>query len=556
MVLTILAASSCNETSVLPNDSTGRITEGARDGLLLAEIAIDGGAIEIRATNLEWNEEEQTASFDVYLVNKGNVALEAPAHLAVSKVDPPDVSFQNPDGETLHGLPYKTYDEEFGDDGLLVPGERSGEDRFQFHTGEHRSFAIAFLLTHGADGVISGIVFSDEDEDGTRSAPEPGIGAVSVTLSYLQNNEQVAFNTTTNFDGTYSFTNLAPGVYSVGIDPPGSPTTANPVHVTLLEDDDGIVSKYERAHFGVHIDEGPVAAKFHLSGDVLCVPPFGSGDVPGSGGEVAVRRLPAQIIISPRVRGLQPNRVYEVYVMNLYVPEATRWEDRECSLKPPFYGPFVNYGTFQTNSHGDASLSINLGVEDVIPAGTYQLSVWINDDALKRTVLLSDSFELVIGGALSSRVLGSVSCSGTFSGAPPAEFPGEVSFAVSVKNPASPGSPTFTMRWPAFDRSPARQTATVDNNIDFAAIAAALTDGLAHVTAVEGALLHETAGWGSQPGASCAANSEQELFSLPTVDFAGATIDALHVVVHWVFWSEGASSKNIDFFVTVVVEGS
>lgn len=60
---------------------------------------------------------------------------------------------------------------------------------------------------------ISGIVFNDTNANGVQDTGEPSIPGVTVSL-YDQNNNVVA-TTTTTADGSYSFHNLPPGIYTV-----------------------------------------------------------------------------------------------------------------------------------------------------------------------------------------------------------------------------------------------------------------------------------------------------------------------------------------------------
>ncbi len=62
-------------------------------------------------------------------------------------------------------------------------------------------------------GSIMGSVWNDLQPDGTRLPGEPGLAGVTVFLDQNGNHQQ----TTTSGDGRYSFTDLAPGSYNVGI---------------------------------------------------------------------------------------------------------------------------------------------------------------------------------------------------------------------------------------------------------------------------------------------------------------------------------------------------
>ena len=80
---------------------------------------------------------------------------------------------------------------------------------------------------------VSGTVFRDDDRDGTPQAGEPGVPGVTVELR--DGNGVVVRTTTTAPDGSYSFTNVPPGQYTVVEQQPpayGS-STANVIPVDL-----------------------------------------------------------------------------------------------------------------------------------------------------------------------------------------------------------------------------------------------------------------------------------------------------------------------------------
>jgi hypothetical protein len=72
-------------------------------------------------------------------------------------------------------------------------------------------------------GSIAGTVYSDSNQNGTLDSGEPGISGVTVTLSGTDaGGNAVSLSTTSASDGTYSFTGLLAGSYSVS-----SPASAN-----------------------------------------------------------------------------------------------------------------------------------------------------------------------------------------------------------------------------------------------------------------------------------------------------------------------------------------
>ena len=65
-------------------------------------------------------------------------------------------------------------------------------------------------------GAVSGVVYYDSNNNGAKDSGEKGIGSVPITLTSVVNGKTVTVGTaTTNADGSYSFSNLAPGTYTV-----------------------------------------------------------------------------------------------------------------------------------------------------------------------------------------------------------------------------------------------------------------------------------------------------------------------------------------------------
>ncbi len=63
---------------------------------------------------------------------------------------------------------------------------------------------------------LSGVVFMDADDDGVFDLSEAGMGGVTITLAGVDYaNNPVNMTATTDGDGAYEFTGLAPGTYSV-----------------------------------------------------------------------------------------------------------------------------------------------------------------------------------------------------------------------------------------------------------------------------------------------------------------------------------------------------
>ena len=106
-------------------------------------------------------------------------------------------------------------------------------------------------------GSIGDLVWLDRNSDGTYQAGEPGLGGITVTLTWygpdgaLGGGDDATITQTTTLLGAYDFTGLPAGVYVVDVDQSGAPagtalTTANdPLPVTL-----GVAQNYNTADFG------------------------------------------------------------------------------------------------------------------------------------------------------------------------------------------------------------------------------------------------------------------------------------------------------------------
>jgi uncharacterized protein (DUF2141 family) len=98
-------------------------------------------------------------------------------------------------------------------------------------TPNSRSISVATGGSANADfgdlavGSVTGTIFEDLNGDGSRDASEPGLGGVTVVLV----GKSTQRSTTTSGDGTYQFSSVEPGTYSVEeTDPIGfSSTTPN-----------------------------------------------------------------------------------------------------------------------------------------------------------------------------------------------------------------------------------------------------------------------------------------------------------------------------------------
>jgi uncharacterized protein (DUF2141 family) len=78
-----------------------------------------------------------------------------------------------------------------------------------------------FAVGQMRPGVISGAVFDDTNRNGTLQSGEPGLGGATLTLTGVdgKGNAITPISKPSDSDGTYSFTNLAPGTYTVTVTP-------------------------------------------------------------------------------------------------------------------------------------------------------------------------------------------------------------------------------------------------------------------------------------------------------------------------------------------------
>ncbi len=105
---------------------------------------------------------------------------------------------------------------------------------------------------------LSGYVYADSNDNGTKDAGEPPIAGVTITLTGTDDNGSVSTTTTTDASGFYSFTNLLPGTYTItetqpagyvdGKDSIGTPggTQGNDVfsNIVLAQDVDGTMNNF------------------------------------------------------------------------------------------------------------------------------------------------------------------------------------------------------------------------------------------------------------------------------------------------------------------------
>ncbi len=91
---------------------------------------------------------------------------------------------------------------------------------------------------YAGEGLIGDTVWWDLDADGTQSTREPGVTGIELTLTWagldgeMATGDDSTWNTTTDSNGTYFFTDLPAGLYEVSVDesslPPGVAPSVDP----------------------------------------------------------------------------------------------------------------------------------------------------------------------------------------------------------------------------------------------------------------------------------------------------------------------------------------
>jgi hypothetical protein len=121
----------------------------------------------------------------------------------------------------------------YGEDGMLAAGEISAAVEWIFAGTGGNSFAFhARLLTEPApqDGVISGVVFEDHNENGQRDLDEPGIQGVGIGLVM----PDLVRIQVTDEHGRYVFEVQEPGLYTLNLTVP-LPVPPVPLVIVIQE---------------------------------------------------------------------------------------------------------------------------------------------------------------------------------------------------------------------------------------------------------------------------------------------------------------------------------
>jgi hypothetical protein len=249
-------------TSGTPDDLGGRFESGKLTFQLSGATGATT-ALALVASNLSFDPTTHELRVDVAIRNDGSDTAVGPDRILVygfvpQNVEPLNASCGPADDELA--VPHCSFDHHgtYGDDGGLAAGEVSAPVTWILRVPSGESFAFRARLGSetAAPGTISGRVFVDRDGDGHRDAADHGAPGIVV---HLRAGNEVT-DATTDANGSYAFLVQAPGLYEVSVEPPpGVPvTTPAALQVTILERQDGTLSSFSHADFGLAaIPEGP-----------------------------------------------------------------------------------------------------------------------------------------------------------------------------------------------------------------------------------------------------------------------------------------------------------
>jgi len=127
--------------------------------------------------------------------------------------------------------------------------------------------------------------------------------------------------------------------------------------------------------------------KWHLSGDVQPVPPFGSQDIPGSdkASKLHFTQRGKNLTLTGDMRGLKSSYMYHVQLAKPYTPLKRATDSIIGAEKAP-------YATFRTDQNGAGTWTIPIiEVNDLTRHGIIdRFAVWVNDAPKNASVLASD----------------------------------------------------------------------------------------------------------------------------------------------------------------------
>lgn len=286
LMLALLAG--CSESTDPAETPADGLASGAVDPaagrILFKTVVLDmppvGRArLELLGSDMILDPDGQHIDLTVRVRNAGDAALPGALWIWLEDFVPPEVSVANadttqpPQPSLLPVMPWAfafIYNEEFGADGVLEPGEVSAARVWRFRTMEQEPFGFGLRLERGSDPdgpAISGRCFWDEDRDGVPDRGEPALfpGRVRVVapdgaMAEMFIDERGGYRYPLTAAGLYTvsyhqdFETFAPIVFS----------TPNPRHVVITAGADGDLLGFHGAHFGAHnlYEPGPPPVRF------------------------------------------------------------------------------------------------------------------------------------------------------------------------------------------------------------------------------------------------------------------------------------------------------
>ncbi len=259
---TWLLSSGCNSSSGGGSDSepsAGTAVVRARVDAAVMELTADASSLgevdpedfALFAPEIRYDEEARALVMDLVIVNESDQRFREPVILTFESLLPGGVTVLNPDNDEMG--PGASIQFVFANrDGVWAPGEESLPRETRLGAPEGTSIGFVARVDAGLDsdlGAIGGLVWEDEDGDGTMDDDERGLRDVTIELSSSRFD---TIATKTDDDGTYRFDdNLESGLYEVRkiLSGPLVSTTSTVIDVVLVESD-GQVSSFLAANFG------------------------------------------------------------------------------------------------------------------------------------------------------------------------------------------------------------------------------------------------------------------------------------------------------------------
>jgi hypothetical protein len=230
------------------------------------------GPFLLTGSNLHYDDDAGALVVDLRVRNMGSFPHREPIGLTFIQLDPDGVTVLNPDND-IHGDGAAIVFPFANDDAIWTPGEGSLPRTVQFDVDEGTAIAFVVRLDIGdpiEGGTIAGRVWHDANENGVMEDGEHGIPGESLHLYSFSDDgdstvtREFAF-AQTDADGRYAFHHLRAGAYVVdrrSVANDCRPTTANQIHVLLVEVD-GDVSSYRNANFGcIPLWTPPIIGKY------------------------------------------------------------------------------------------------------------------------------------------------------------------------------------------------------------------------------------------------------------------------------------------------------